>query len=88
MRRPLLLAFLLLSGCSSNTPPTPQEACAREADQAPAVREELMKGAGTASYAWWYGERLQRARQDATLACLRARGLAPKGGVEQPRDSS
>lgn len=88
MRQALALA-LLLGGCSAfgggRAGETQQEVCAREAENSPAVQEIRRIGAGAPQYLWENEPTLRRARQDATLACLRARGLAPKGGVERPR---
>ena len=86
MRRAAML-LLLLGACSgggeANDPQ--REACARQANEDPTVREMLMKAAGTSDYEWQNSERIRLARQDATLRCLRTRGLAPKGGVERPQ---
>lgn len=88
MRRMLALA-LLLSGCSASppsAPPSPEaEACARQANEDPVVREMLAKAAGNLDWQWQNESRIRIARQDATTRCLRARGLAPMGGVERLR---
>jgi hypothetical protein len=75
---------LLLTACSSGAG-TPEEACARQANDDPAVKEMLMKAAGTTQFEWENEQRIKLARRDAALRCLRARGLAPKGGVERQR---
>jgi hypothetical protein len=77
---------LLLAACSGGAAPgTPEQACASQANDDPVVKELVMKGAGTMQFQWDNEQRLVLARRDATLRCLRARGLAPKGGVERPR---
>jgi hypothetical protein len=78
-----LALCLLLAACSGGDPSTPQAACARQADDDPAVKDMQMKAAGSLQYEWDNSERIQLAKRDATLRCLRARGLAPKGGVER-----
>ncbi len=88
MRRALVL-LVLLGGCSSGPPPAPrspeEEACARQANEDPVVRDMQAKAAGNLDWQWQNGNRIRMARQDATTRCLRARGLAPMGGVERPR---
>ena len=89
MMRPLALALtlaLLLAGCSGGAAPgTPEQACAAQASEDPAIKELMMKAAGSQQFEWDNAERIRLARRDATLRCLRARGLAPAGGVERPR---
>jgi hypothetical protein len=79
------LALCLLLGACASGPDTPQRACERQADDDPVVKDLLMKAAGTQQFQWENGQRIELAKRDATLRCLRARGLAPKGGVERPR---
>lgn len=83
MRRVALC--LLLAACSGGGGNTREDACASQANGDPAVKELLMKAAGTPQFEWENEQRIKLARRDATLRCLRARGLAPKGGVELPR---
>jgi hypothetical protein len=83
MRRVALC--LLLASCSGPAADTPEGACVRQANDDPAVKELLMKAAGTQQFEWDNAQRIKLAQRDATLRCLRARGLAPKGGVERPR---
>jgi len=83
MRRVALC--LLLASCSGPAADTPEGACARQANDDPAVKELLMKAAGTQQFEWDNAQRIKFAQRDAALRCLRARGLAPKGGVERPR---
>jgi hypothetical protein len=85
MRRAAFL-LLLLAGCSGGAADnTPEQACVRQAEDDPAVTELVRKGAGNLSYQWQNADQLNAAREQAKLKCLRARGLAPKGGVELPR---
>jgi hypothetical protein len=88
--RPLALAVILLmaASCSSSpssAPASQEEACARQANDDPVVRDMLAKAAGDEGWQWHHSTNLRAAQQDATVRCLRARGLAPKGGVERPR---
>ncbi len=78
-----LLLLVLLTGCGGGGPETPQQACERQANDDPAVRLQLMKAAGSPYIEFGQQAQLREARQDATLKCLRARGLAPKGSVER-----
>lgn len=85
MRRALLLA-LLLAGCAK--PDTPEAACERQADGDPTVRLLVIKGLGNPAFLAGNQEELAFARRQAVVACLRARGLAPRGGVEPHRPQS
>lgn len=82
-----MVTALALGGCSlsGGGGNTPQDICARAADDSPVVHEMLRIGAGAPQYLKDNDRKLQQAKQDAMLACLRTRGLAPKGGVERPR---
>ena len=82
MRR-ALAAALLLAGCAR--PDTPEAACARLAENDPVVQELIIKGAGNPAFLAASQEELAFARRQATVACLRSRGLAPPGGVEPQR---
>ena len=73
---------LLLAGC---TPNTPQGACEAAANDDPKVKQILIRGAGNPHALLEDQEVLRAARQDATLACLRNRGLIPRGGVERQK---
>lgn len=75
-----------LSGCAApDRPLTDQDYCARQAVNDPAVKDLLMKAAGS-PYLLREGERQRHAaEQDAQIACLRKRGIIPPGGVERPK---
>ena len=90
MRSSALLALLLLAACSATPAPladrSPQErACETQADQDPAVRQTLGIAAGNLNWQWQHTSEINQAKRDAVTRCLRARGLAPRGGVEKPR---
>ncbi len=75
---------LLLAGCGA--PEKPDEAaCERQAENNPAVHELIIKGLGNPAFQAESQQSLALARRQATLACLRSRGLAPPGGVEPRR---
>ena len=82
MRAALLL--VLLAGCGTTESPD-ERACDRQAYDDPVVKLLIMKGAGTSSFLSNNQEELSAAKQNARLACLRGRGLAPPGGVERQR---
>ena len=82
MRRALAGALLLL-GCAA--PDTPEATCERQAENRPAVRELIIKGAGNPAFLAASQEELAFTRRQAVVACLRSRGLAPRGGVELQR---
>jgi hypothetical protein len=80
---PLLLAPLLLGGCASLTGDASMTnaECRRMANDDPEARAQLARNAGT------FRNDLNQPsvddlKHDAYVRCLRARGLAPKGGVE------
>ena len=78
------LLLVLLAGCGTNESPD-QRACDRQANDDPAVKELIIKGVGNPYFQNNSQEQLRVARQQARLACLRSRGLAPAGGVERQR---
>ena len=90
MRRPALLIALLLGACSSApkiapVPLSPQEqACATQADQDPALQQARAVGAGRLDWLWQHEPEMDQIKRDAITRCLKARGLAPRGGVERP----
>ncbi len=75
---------LLLAACASRDPPAVQ-ACQAQANDDPEVRHLIAASAGSGSFAREHQSDLRDARRQATLRCLRARGIAPQGGVEAPR---
>ena len=77
--------LLLLDADNVVTSELKREIEAMLANDDPAVKELQMKAAGTQQFEWDNAERIKLAKKDAALRCLRARGLAPKGGVERPR---
>lgn len=81
--RALIAAALLLAGCAA--PDTPQAACERQAENDPTVHELVIKGLGGEAFRNNSQDELRFARQQAVVACLRARGVAPPGGVEPHR---
>ena len=75
-----------LAGCGRGaSPATDQEACARQADDDPVVKELIIKGAGNPHFQLEGQDQLRAAQQDATLACLRSRGVCRAGGVERQK---
>ena len=80
----LLALPLLLARCAP--PPdlsTPQGQCQAQANNSPEVRRLFAETSGGSTQQQVNARRqLPLARRDAYVACLQARGLAPKGGVE------
>ena len=75
------LLTLILGSCNSGD--TPQAECARQAEQDPAVREIYSRTNGDyakGGYQAYYD--LREAKRQAALRCMRAKGLAPPGGVQ------
>ncbi len=81
--RGLLLA-LLLAGCAGPQGSPVERACQSQANDDPAVASLIMRGAGSESFHKDHIYDLRDAKREATLRCLRARGLAPQGGVAAP----
>jgi len=88
----LLLPFALAAcSASGQQPPatsqaTSQAQCEQQALDDPTVHDLTAKIAGannTAPFEWQ--RQLDEAKHQATMRCLRARGLAPAGGVERQR---
>ena len=87
---PIVLGLFLLAGCG---PPGPTrgttspevEACRKEAYGDPKYKLDDSIGAGTGSFWWQKHGQINDAYNDAVMKCLRARGLAPPGGVERPQ---
>jgi hypothetical protein len=75
------LLALNLAACDSGN--SPQAECERQAEQDPAVREIYSRTNGdyaSSDYQAYYD--LREAKRQATLRCMRAKGLAPPGGVQ------
>lgn len=87
MIRPILLATMLaLTACApSPAPTTDKDACARQANDDPVVKELITRGAGNPHFQVEGQDQLRAAKQDAALACLRARGVVRQGGVERQK---
>jgi hypothetical protein len=83
-----LLAAACLSGCGGK-PPDPAEAqCRAQVFEDPTVKQMIAVQAGSLGLQMAQQGALAEAKRQALLACLRARGLAPPGGVEAPRAPS
>jgi hypothetical protein len=85
-----LLGMLVLSACGSDEgaggpQSAAQRACDRQADDDPAVKELAIRSLGSQEEAYKLKFTLDQARLQARLRCLRAKGLAPPGGVEPVR---
>ncbi len=81
----LVVVCLLLAACAGRNDPPAVQACRAQANDDPEVRRLIAASAGSGSFALNHQYELRDARQQATLRCLRARGLAPPGGVEKPK---
>jgi len=78
--------MLSLVACSvGGEPQTDQEACARQANDDPVVKELIIRGAGNPHFQMEGQDQLRATKQDAMLACLRARGVVRPGGVERQK---
>lgn len=91
MKYPGWLVLLALAGCGLNTP-IPEvkvpEVCEQQVYADPAVKDEIMKGAGSDYYKDTHQAALAYAKGDALNRCLRQKGMGPQGGgggVERPR---
>jgi hypothetical protein len=90
MNRAVWLVLLVgLAGCDPGNrypevkiPPI----CEQQVYADPAVKDEIMKGAGSDFYRENHQTKLDYAKLDALNRCKQAKGLAPPGGgVERPR---
>lgn len=79
-----LALLALLAGCGAPEPPA-DRACDEAVYNDPRVKLLMMKGAGSEYLQAADQYKLQAAKQDARLACLRSRGLMPPGGVERQK---
>jgi len=71
---------LLLAACGADD--TPQAQCARQANDDPKVLEVYTRTNGDYTYPWVQRDELLMARRQAEMRCMRAKGLAPPGGVQ------
>jgi hypothetical protein len=87
-----LVVLAALAGCTPDRPLPKAEIpdfCDQSVYADPAVKDEIMKGAGSDGYRTYHQADLAYAKQDALNRCLRQRGMLPQGGgVEAPRRSS
>ncbi len=77
-----LAALLALAACGPDTS-TPQGQCRAEAYNDPKVKDIQIRMLGNQMLQSQLMPDLNDAVHAATLRCLRARGLAPPGGVEK-----
>ncbi len=86
MIRLSLALVLAVAGCGGpQTALTDQQACERQANEDPAVKELIIKGLGNPYVQATRQGELRAAKGDATIACLRARGVVRPGGVERQK---
>ena len=78
------MLLVLLAGCGTAESPD-QRACDRQADEDPTVKKLIIIGVGNPYFQNNSQGELNVAKQEARLACLRKRGLAPNGGVERQK---
>ncbi len=83
---PVLLP-MLLAACDHVQKPMPDPECRQAAYDDEKVKEKRYKNAGIAAFGLSQNDRddLAYLQNDAYNACMRRRGLAPPGGVEQVR---
>ena len=79
-----IMLTLLLAGCARG-PATPLQTCESLANDDPKVKTIIIRGVGNPHAQLEDQDLLRAAKQDATLACLRTRGLIPRGGVERQK---
>ncbi len=87
LRIAALVCVCALAACGTSGPPksAAERKCDAEAMNDPKVKELVVQSLGNDAKAYELQFDLERARQQATLRCLRAEGLAPPGGVEPVR---
>ncbi len=88
MTRASVSLLLMLVACGGPEVSTAQRQCEIAADNDPAVQRAIQQYTATASYATYNIAPLAEARKQAVVRCLRARGLAPRGGVEAVKPPS
>ena len=83
-----LVALLSGAGCAHQAPPTPQQFCARKAENDPEVRALIMSGLANAINQTKNQDELREAREHALRDCLKRQGVPqPPGGVEPQKQS-
>ncbi len=75
----MLLPGVVLLGCAGSGP---QADCERQAMQDPAVQDIYTRTNGAYTFPWIEHNELVQAKRQAVLRCMRAKGLAPPGGVQ------
>ncbi len=75
---PLLLG-IVLAACAANTP---QAECEQQAMQDPKVEEIYTRTNGDYTFPYTARDQLLDYKRQAVLRCMRAKGLAPPGGVQ------
>ena len=75
----LLGVALAACGSADNSP---QVQCDREADKDPAVVEIYTRTNGMYTFPYSQRDDLIQAKRQAVMRCMRAKGLAPPGGVQ------
>jgi hypothetical protein len=85
----LLLALVVpVAGCSSWSEPagnTPQAECRRQAYDDPTVKQLIIRGMGEGGASPQTQFDYEKALHDATVACLKKKGVTVRGGVEPVR---
>jgi hypothetical protein len=76
---PLLACGLAACGGTDNGP---LAQCEQQAMQDPAVQEIYTRTNGYYTFPWVQRDDLLAAKKQATVRCMRAKGLAPPGGVQ------
>jgi hypothetical protein len=87
VRLQIVLLLGLLQACGSSADNSPQAQCERQADSDPKVVEVYTRSNGAYTFDPKVRNELLMAKREATMRCMRAKGLAPPGGVQmvEPR---
>ncbi len=79
----LPLLACALAACSSSLGDSPQAQCERQVNDDPKVAEIYRTSNGEYSYVGYQArDDLLMAKREAVVKCMRAKGLAPPGGVQ------
>ncbi len=78
--RVISVLAVVLTACTGGS--SPQAECERQADDDPKVVEIYTRTNGAYTYPWVQRDDLLMAKKQATIRCMRAKGLAPPGGVQ------